>query len=172
MTDLCRTCGSPFPVAPRGRPRLYCSRACKPYRQDRSRERAADRVGGTNHEHRLERQRQWRSAHPDEVRRASRESYARNHYRWHRASAVATLPPIPTLHHGHPLFEIAWAIVPDRTPARPFVSCGDPLDEDLRSEVVLAILEGRDPREAVDRYRSIEHTWKAKARPLFEEIAA
>lgn len=71
--------------------------------------------------------------------------------------------PIPPLHTGHPLLEEARLHVPDRST---LITLYDPLVEDLRSEYVLAVLEGRNPMAAVRKYRSCQRTYAYRTAPL------
>lgn len=74
---------------------------------------------------------------------------------------------------GHELFEVARQFVPEsfETPTATARRAReretyDPLREDLRSEAVLALLEDRDPAEAVRRARSVELGWRLRLAPL------
>jgi hypothetical protein len=81
----------------------------------------------------------------------------------HRPPAAAP-EPIPSLHLGHPLFDQARRFVQASTMT---ILC-DPLPDDLMSEAVLALLEGRDPKAAVARYRKCERSWQEATCPLTE----
>jgi len=70
------------------------------------------------------------------------------------------------MHLGHHLFELARRIVgPQMTT---LVTLQDPLHEDLLSEATLALLEGRDPADAVVRYRARERAFGRITCPLLE----
>jgi hypothetical protein len=117
--------------------------------------------------------RHWRATHPEYRARQNRlrnerrrrlgrgdrtAEYARRTSRAH--------PPLPGLHVGHDLFEQAKRIV--GPPRGTLTTLHDPLHEDLLSEATLAILEGRDPAEAVDRYGARERSFGRVTCPLFE----
>lgn len=102
----------------------------------------------------------WRRANPERAREQSRQNYARNGAGWDRYRVVVPYEPVPVLHLGDPLFEQARVIVPDSAYEWRSIT-HDPLNEDLRSEAVLAMLEGRDPSEAVQLFRSAENGWRA-----------
>lgn len=115
--------------------------------------------------------RAWRMAHRDAERarkaryratEAGRRSRAREYAR--RRSRAA--PPLPALHTGHPLLEAACALVPAPAPGARLAWREELLAQDLRSEAVLAQLEGRDPVAAVRAYRAREGAWAALAVPL------
>ena len=120
--------------------------------------------------------RAWRAAHPEyreRQNRLRRERRARNgrgdrsaEYR-KRPSRAA--PPMPGLHVGHSLFERAREIVGPRTTS--LIHLYDPLHEDLLSEATLAIIEGRDPADAVRDYGRRERAFGRVTCPLFEEAA-
>lgn len=76
---------------------------------------------------------------------------------------------MPPLHHGHDLFEMARQLVgPRRTT---LVALHDPLHDDLLSEATLALLEGRDPIEAIRSFRAREHAYGRITCPLFVDAA-
>jgi hypothetical protein len=98
----------------------------------------------------------WRAANPDRVR-AQRET--ENERR--RARRAAELEsPIPAPATGHPLFEAAARIVPVAGRGGVVSFWDEELEYDLRSEAVLAMLDGRDPIEAIRTYRSRERRWR------------
>jgi hypothetical protein len=70
---MCKGCGAPIPARPgRGRPRLYCSPACK-YRAHRAQEIAAARRWNATHRERFNaNNRRWRDAHLDQQRERGR----------------------------------------------------------------------------------------------------
>lgn len=115
--------------------------------------------------------RAWRAAHREQERArkrrwratpAGRASRAREYLR--RASRAA--PPLPPLHTGHVLLDAARQLVPDRAPGARYQWREEALAQDLRSEAVVAMLEGRDPAEAVRAYRAREGAWAIMAVPL------
>ena len=95
----------------------------------------------------------WRAANPERVRAAWRADNARRR-------APVRDAPIPAPATGHPLFEEAARIVPFYGRGRSVSFWHEELEYDLRAEAVLALLEGRDPVEAVNRYRGRERTWE------------
>ena len=120
--------------------------------------------------------RAWRAAHPEYRARQNRlrnERRARNG-RGDRSAEYArrasrAIPPIPALHEGHTLFEQAREIVGPRTST--LVQVHDPLYVDLLSEATRAIIEGRDPKDAVRAYGARERSFGRVTCPLFEEAA-
>ena len=120
--------------------------------------------------------RAWRAAHPEYRARQNRlrnERRARNG-RGDRSAEYAkrrsrALPPIPTLHVGHDLFEVAREVVGPRTST--LVHLADPLYDDLVSEATLALIEGRDPDDAVRAYRARERAFGRVTCQLLEEAA-
>lgn len=109
--------------------------------------------------------RDWRAAHPEyrerqnalrKARRAVQSRDRRSEYAQRPSRAIV---PLPAPFLGHPLFDAARAIVGmDRGT---LTMLHDPLREDLLSEAVVALVEGRDPSEAVRRFRAIENGWRA-----------
>jgi hypothetical protein len=73
------------------------------------------------------------------------------------------------MHAGHRLFDRARAIVGPRRSS--LVTLYDPLHDDLLSEATLALLEGRDPREAIRAFRAREQAFGRITCPLFAEAA-
>jgi hypothetical protein len=108
--------------------------------------------------------RSWRAAHPayrarqNVLRNQRRARFGRGdrsaEYAKRRSRA---LPPVPPMHAGHPLFDQARAVVGPRRTS--LVSLRDPLYDDLIAEATLAILEGRDPHEAVRAYGARERSF-------------
>jgi hypothetical protein len=76
---------------------------------------------------------------------------------------------MPSLHQGHDLFEEARRIVGPRRSS--LVILHDPLYDDLLSEATLALIEGRDPEEAVRAYGARERSYGRITCPLFEVAA-
>jgi hypothetical protein len=73
------------------------------------------------------------------------------------------------MHDGHVLFEAARRIVgPRRTT---LVALHDPLHDDLLSEATLALIEGRDPHEAIRVFRASEQAYGRVTCPLLENVA-
>jgi hypothetical protein len=120
--------------------------------------------------------RAWRAAHPEYRARQNRlrnERRARNG-RGDRSAEYAkrasrAIPPIPALHEGHEVFEQARAVVGPRRTS--LVQLHDPLYEDLLSEATLAIIEGRDPEDAVRAYGARERSFGRVTCQLYEEAA-
>lgn len=129
--------------------------------------------------------RAWRAAHPayrarqsrlraDRRRRDGREDrtleYARRRERMQRDRQLRHADtPVPALHVGHDLFEVAREIVGPRRTA--FVVLHDPLYDDLVSEATLALIEGRDPHEAVRAYGARERSFGRVTCRLLEDAA-
>lgn len=120
--------------------------------------------------------RAWRAAHPEyrarqnrlraERRRLNGRGDRTAEYRRRRSRA---LPSIPPLHDGHHLFDEARRVVgPRRTT---LVALHDPLHDDLLSEATLALIEGRDPREAIRSFRAREKAFGRITCPLFLDAA-
>lgn len=76
---------------------------------------------------------------------------------------------MPPLHDGHDLFEEARRVVGPRRTS--LVLLDDPLYDDLLSEATLALIEGRDPWEAVRAFGARERAYGRVTCPLFEEVA-
>jgi hypothetical protein len=75
-----------------------------------------------------------------------------------RARKQAEVVPLPPSHADHPLFDSAWDVL-DRIGIRRdshLVAIRDPRWEDACSEVVVALLEGRDPVEAARNVMATE----------------
>ena len=120
--------------------------------------------------------RAWRAAHP-EYRARQNQRRAERRGRFGRGDRTAeyarrrsrAVPSIPPMHAGHVLFEQARRIVgPRRTT---LVALHDPLHDDLLSEATLALIEGRDPHEAIRVFRSRERAYGQVTCPLFENVA-
>jgi len=117
--------------------------------------------------------RAWRAAHPEYRARQNRLRNERRRRRGrgdrtaeYAARASRATPPVPGLHVGHDLFDLARRIVgPRRTT---LVMLHDPLYDDLMSEATLALIEGRDPEDAVRRYRARERSFGRATCPLFD----
>jgi hypothetical protein len=120
--------------------------------------------------------RAWRAAHPayrerqnrlrNERRRRSGRGDRSAEYAGRRGRAI---PPLPALHVGHDLFARAQAIVGPRPST--LVTLHDPLYDDLVSEATLALIEGRDPADAVRAFGARERAFGRVTCPLFEEAA-
>ena len=121
--------------------------------------------------------RRWRAAHPEYRKRQStlRAERRRRFGRESRAAEYAhrksrAMPPCPAPDHGHPLFERARAAIgPIRST---LTTLYDPLPDDLLSEAVLALIEGRDAAAAVAEFRRRELRWGRITAPLRGEWAA
>lgn len=112
----------------------------------------------------------WRAAHPGYRDREHARLKARRQRMTPQERAAdrgrprpaLRYEPVPSLHVGHDLFDeakrhaAAAGIHPDR---RDHVY--DPYYEDTVSEVVVALLEGRDPASAIASHRSRHHAWRA-----------
>ena len=117
--------------------------------------------------------RAWRAAHPEYRARQNRlrNERRRRDGRGDRSAESAgrpsrAIPSVPGLHHGHDLFERARRIVgPRRTT---LVTLHDPLYDDLVSEATLALIEGRDPVDAIKAYGARERAFGRVTCPLFE----
>jgi hypothetical protein len=87
-----------------------------------------------------------------------------------RASqASPAIPDMPALHVGHDLFARARTVVGPRTTT--LVSLVDPLYDDLVSEATLAMIEGRDPVDAVRAYRARERAFGRVTCQLLDQAA-
>lgn len=125
--------------------------------------------------------RNWRRTHPgyrtrevkrvaDRRRRIGREDRTVEYANRAAARDTRALEPMPTLHHGHPLFDQARLIVgPDRSG---LTILHDPLYDDLISVATLALLRGEDATEAVRRYRASELNWRRRICPIAMELVA
>jgi hypothetical protein len=119
--------------------------------------------------------RAWRAAHPEyRIRQSRLRAERRLKGRGDRSAEYArrrsrAIPPIPPLHDGHDLFERARQIVGPRQTT--LVTLHDPLHDDLLSEATLALIEGRDPHEAIRSFRSREHAYGRITCPLFRDAA-
>jgi len=120
--------------------------------------------------------RAWRAAHPEYRARQNRlrAERRRRQGRENRTVEYArrpsrARPSIPGLHVGHELFELARRIVGPRRTA--LQTLYDPLYDDLVSEATLALIEGRDPREAIRRYGARERSFGRITRPLLPDLA-
>jgi hypothetical protein len=120
--------------------------------------------------------RAWRAAHPEYRARQNRlrnERRARNG-RGDRSAEYAqrksrALPPMPGLHVGHDVFELAREVVGPRSTT--LVHLADQLYDDLLSEATLAFIEGRDPTEAVRAYGARERAFGRVTCQLLDEAA-
>jgi hypothetical protein len=113
-----------------------------------------------NAEKERERRRRWRAANPHLVRAQQRRRRVR-----HQAEQV----PVPPSHTHHPLFDAAWEVLHRLGIRRDahLIAIHDPRWEDACSEVVLAILEGRDPAGAAREVIATEKRHAARAIPLW-----
>lgn len=117
--------------------------------------------------------RAWRAAHPEYRARQNqlRNERRRRTGRGDRSAEFAkrrsrAIPPVPALHVGHDLFELARRIVGPRPST--LVSLYDPLYDDLVSEATLALIEGRDPVVAIRAYGARERAFGRVTCPLLE----
>lgn len=106
------------------------------------------------------RRKAWKEANREKV-----NAVKRAWYRLRRKNEPAA--PIPDTHTGdHELFEWVREVIPSSSwTTRDQVSVFEIMNEDLRSEAILAVLEGRDPDEAIKAYRRAENEWKYKTAP-------
>jgi hypothetical protein len=121
--------------------------------------------------------RAWRAAHPEYQKRqnelrnqrrrvAGREDRTAEYTA--RVSRAVELPPIPPLWVAgqHPLIDLAWGYV-RHCPRGAVVSfLEDELSVDAIGVAVLAMLEHRDPKQAVDAFYAVENNWIVRAAPL------
>ena len=117
--------------------------------------------------------RAWRAAHPEYRERQNRlrAERRRRKGRGDRSQEYArrrsrAFPPLPAMHLGHELFELARRIVGPRRTS--LVTLYDPLYDDLLSEATLALIEGRDPQDAIRRYGAAERTFGRVTCPIFD----
>ena len=120
--------------------------------------------------------RAWRAAHPEYRIRQNRlrAERRRRNGREDRSAEYArqrkpAIPPVPSLHVGHDLFEQARRIVGPRPTS--FVVLHDPLYDDLLSVATLALIEGRDPKEAVRVYGARERSYGRVTCLMIEDAA-
>lgn len=105
-------------------------------------------------EYRRGQQRAWRASHPAE--RALQQARYRQR-RYYREHPERVLPA-------------AMEIVGIRRST--LVYLYDPLHDDLTQVAAVALMEGRDARQAVKEYRSQEVSWGRKTIGLIDDIAA
>jgi hypothetical protein len=124
--------------------------------------------------------RAWRAAHPEYRRRQSklrnerrllhgREDRSREYAR--RVPPSAPPEPIPPVWVAgqHPLIDLAWGYV-KRCPKGVVVSFReDELVIDAIGVAVLAMLERRDPAEAVRAFYAVESNWIGHLAPLLKD---
>lgn len=103
--------------------------------------------------------RAWRAYHQDLVREQRRRYYER-HPRESKA-----IPGIPEKFQGHPFFDTARFVCGDR----PYFDWRLKWEEAM-SEAVLALLEGRDPTQAVKTCRSQELSWERECGPIYDNV--
>jgi hypothetical protein len=120
--------------------------------------------------------RAWRAAHPEYRERQNRlrNERRRKHGRGDRTTEYArrlsrATPPLPGLHEGHELFDRARAVVGPRRSS--LTTLHDPLYDDLLSVATLALIEGRDPTDAVRAYGAHERSFGRVTCPLFDLAA-
>ena len=117
--------------------------------------------------------RAWRAAHPEYRARQNRlrNERRRRNGRGDRSTEYASrtsraTPQLPGMHVGHDLFEMARRIVGPRPGT--LVTLEDPLYDDLLSEATLALVEGRDPHDAIRRYGATERAFARLTCPLLD----
>ena len=116
----------------------------------------------------------WRAAHADIERERRRRWRAANpqlllaQQRRRRARLQTEIVPLPPSHAHHPLFDRAWEVLHHLGIRRDahLVSIRDPRWEDACSEVVVALLEGRDPVEAARAVMATERRHAVRSIPL------
>jgi hypothetical protein len=120
--------------------------------------------------------RAWRAAHPAYRERQNRlrNERRRRSGRGDRSAEYAgrpsrAIPHVPALHVGHQLFERAREIVGPRRST--LATLHDPLYDDLVSEATLALIEGRDPVDAIRAFGARERAFGRVTCQLFEEAA-
>jgi len=108
--------------------------------------------------------RRWRAAHPAYVARERDRSARRRAEgrRGDRSAEYANRAAHRASRAGQPLTEL----FPDLVRLANLLCREEDLDRDIRQEVALALLEGRDPAEAEAAYRRRERRWWAEALPL------
>jgi hypothetical protein len=74
--------------------------------------------------------------------------------------------PVYTPEATHRLLDQAARLLPERPHLLMLKSQDEAMWEDARSEAVLALLERRDPTEAIRAYRNRELEWQHKTSPL------
>jgi len=117
--------------------------------------------------------RSWRAAHPEYRERQNRLRAERrkrdgrgDRGREYASRRSRAIPPVPAMHLGHELFDTARRVVGPRRTG--LVALYDPLYDDLVSEATLALIEGRDPEDAVRRYGSAERSFGRVTCPLLD----
>lgn len=83
-----------------------------------------------------------------------------------RATEAAKLVPLI-----HPLLDAAAELVPMGVTGTLLRFRAEMTVEDARSEAVVALIEGRDPSDAVKAFMARERAWEALHAPLFEVAA-
>jgi hypothetical protein len=118
--------------------------------------------------------REWRKNHPEyrarerERRRQRRARMTPEERRKHRGVHRSTPRQsgsvvVPPLHQGHELFDQARQMA---ALTNGFKYYKHPFYDDLISEIVLALIEHRDPQEARRRFLRTERTWGFRCLPL------
>lgn len=120
--------------------------------------------------------RAWRAAHPEYRKRQNRirNERRRLHGRGDRSKEYArrVLPappgpiPPPWVAGQHPLIDLAWSYVRHCPRGAALSFREDELAWDAIGVAVLAMLEKRDPAQAVRAFYAIEHDWMVKAAPF------
>jgi hypothetical protein len=178
--ERCHTCGRQF--ANRTGLGVHQARSSQCHDPDASRRRAREREARYRARHPERRRQQvresqrrlrqrapdyfraWREAHADGERERKRRWRASNpelllaQRRRRRARKQAAQVPLPPSHVHHPLFDEAWKVLHRLGIRRDahLVAIRDPRWEDACSEVVLALIEGRDPEEAAREVMATE----------------
>src|SRR6185295_16887412 len=190
--ERCKTCGRQF--ANRLGLGVHQARSRPCHDTDASRRRAREREARYRARHPERRRQQvseahrrlrlrtpdyfraWRTAHAEGERErrqrwrlANRESLLAQRRR-RRARTKAELVPLPPSHAHHALFDEAWSVLHRLGIRRDthLVAIRDPRWEDACSEVVLALIEGRDPEEAAREVMTTEKRHAARSIRLWD----
>lgn len=159
-TLTCETCGGEFPRAATGKPARWCSGPCyrrseeyRSYRRDLARRKYVPKERARLPE--AERKRRRREV----VRRYNASPKGRARWaRWYAENGWNGQPPVPyepmpMPYVGHEVFAEAAKAARLGQSVAYGVDWGQ---NDIMGEAVLAILEGRDPDEAVRKHRAHE----------------
>ena len=190
--ELCENCGRRF--ANRLGLGVHQSRSRQCHNRDASRRRAREREARYRARHPQRRLEQVREAHrrlrlrsPDYFRAwrtAHAESERERRQRWRLANPESLLAQrrrrrarmqteqvaLPQTHSQHPLFDEAWNVLHRLGIRRDahLAAIRDPRWEDACSEVVLALIEGRDPAAAAREVMMTERRHAARSVPIWD----
>jgi hypothetical protein len=110
--------------------------------------------------------RRWRAEHPayrarqNELRNLRRRLHGREDRSRERRPPPPPLAPILPLHTGHDIFSHAKRLARISPGYRYLIH---PFYDDLVSEIVLALVEGRSPMEARSKFLRSEYGWRNHA---------